>query len=148
MNIEQHLKQIEQIADDMMKETNDPRNIPNITIAHMTTLKRHAELIGEELQAQADSAKNEGWSNYETWLCWEFFKNDDKGQFVGLIDELKVTSCNLNDIQEVLKECVTDHKPDAMIIYSDLLQTAIDRINFQEIAERLIEEAKSKDGVE
>lgn len=129
-NIEQHLKQIESMAEQIDKV---------IGYTGHNTLIELVDAIRQELSAQADSQKYEGWSNYETW-CYKNWIDSEQEKKDILVNKSnpKVDYC-----VDGLKELVKLYTPVLSFpVYTDLLQHSIDRINFTEIAEKLIEGAK------
>lgn len=88
----------------------------------------------------------EGWTNYETWVTKLWLDNSESGQ--ALQKEWLAEAKNQTKdrqtcirLEEIIKEYIEENSPitDASI-YSDLLTSAISRINFTEIAETIIED--------
>jgi len=93
----------------------------------------------------------QGWKNYETWNCKLWLDND-----AGLQDlqrEWLETAKNtpINPIwnreqttrftlADIIKEFVSDNNPlsDKATMYTNLLQSAIDNIDFNEIAQNIM----------
>jgi len=79
----------------------------------------------------------QGWTNHPTWLVNVWIDNDH-----GLYEycqELKETQ-DVRAIAENLKQLIEDSKPDTPGLFSDLLESALDSVNWREIAENLLEE--------
>ena len=76
-----------------------------------------------------------GWANHFTWTCYLWLSECDLS---ALISDSKGVARNL---EESLKELVESENPlsTSANLYSDLLTSAIEEINFREIAEALLE---------
>ena len=144
-NIENHLKQIEQRAMYILEHTDD---ITNTSAVSMRKLKESISAIRQELTAQAKSTKHEGWSNYETLMYWKWLMFDDKSDEIDFINRLIKTQ-DLNDMSLSIKKYIWGIAPmrtDIDTLFKDFITTSMRRINFTEIAERFIAEAKG-DGI-
>ena len=80
-----------------------------------------------------------GWTNYETWTV-KLWMDNDGNPFWGLLaEEYK------NDVYELaqrIKEEIEEGNPlnEEASMYSQLLNSALEEVNWQEIAESLLEE--------
>ena len=84
-----------------------------------------------------------GWSNYETWACALWIDNDE-----GLYDQIQEEVSRNQDtykLQKYIKGLVNELSPELPAsMYSDLLSSAINNIDFYEIAESLIGDWKAE----
>jgi hypothetical protein len=104
-------------------------------------------------------ATHEGWSNYQTWCVNLWLQNeeglyrettqqakdfveqndgeagDDGGNGLQLVNEAE------RDMARWLKGFVAESKPELKGMFADLLQSAIDEVDFDEIATEYIREA-------
>ncbi len=80
-----------------------------------------------------------GWSNYETWCCKLWLDNDK-----GLYDKIQEWVSNDQDENKLSKkigDLVYALCPDLPLsMFSDLLNSALNEIDFNEIAESLIKD--------
>ena len=92
-----------------------------------------------------------GWCNYETWNCSLWLNNDLyfydacckkatdlANDVVSKNESIYILS---NFIKELFHEDMPENKPS---VYTDLLHSAISNINFYEIAEHFIKDARSE----
>lgn len=77
-----------------------------------------------------------GYINYETWCCSFWIDNDEYLQehFSEQAEKLSVS-----ELRDKLKNEINELAPELPGVYGDLLQAALDSINFYEIAENLKE---------
>ena len=92
----------------------------------------------------------QGWTNYETWAVSLWLDNDE-----GLYHEARELAHRvrgkhkLYDLANALERLVEDNAPDlGATLYGDLLNHAMARVNWREIAEHLLEGAGGEDGDE
>tara|TARA_Y100000296_G_C4944288_1_gene143038 strand:- start:72 stop:431 length:360 start_codon:yes stop_codon:yes gene_type:complete len=85
-----------------------------------------------------------GWKNWETWITYAHITNDES-LYNSIMDKVKeyLTSydpmSNL-ELADYIKEVIHLDKPDIfMPLYENLLQGAIDDINFIEISKHLMD---------
>jgi len=83
-----------------------------------------------------------GYTNYETW-CINLWIDNDQGLYDMIYSaarRIAVKTSAVREIADMVKELVEEMRPELPAsMYSDLLKTAIDRCNFREIAENIIE---------
>lgn len=103
-----------------------------------------------------------GWTNYETW-CVNLWLSNDEGSYgywqdmaaeiareSGATDYLPVQEVAKSALADRLKDEVSE-LPEALgtaSMFVDLLNTALGRVNWGEIAENLLEDAEYFDGEE
>lgn len=75
-----------------------------------------------------------GWSNYATWNCALWVKND---QIVD-VEEARKSDDPVTTLADALEAVVELFKPELNGLYKDLLENAISSINYREIAENLL----------
>jgi hypothetical protein len=85
-----------------------------------------------------------GWTNYETW-CVKLWLDDDQADQEWLTDLV----CDYEDDYEAtteLKAQLEDTMPDlGATMWSDLLRSALDSVNFREIVENVREDLENED---
>ena len=82
----------------------------------------------------------QGWKNYETWAVKLWMDNDE-----GLYNMQREWAKECKDEYELadrIKEFVEESKPEVEGLYSDLLQSAIDDVDYDEIAKTIKQEEK------
>jgi hypothetical protein len=101
-----------------------------------------------------------GWTNYETWDCKLWIDNDEGEQDIWAEQAQSVYDQSLADktftrkenaavdLAKELEEYFRDNAPGVSGFYSDILQAAIDSVNWNEIATSLIDELDMDDEVE
>lgn len=82
-------------------------------------------------------SKYNGWTNHETWTVNLWLANNG---YTPAADNIRQTA-------DEIKEFVNEFNPLAnnASLYSDLLTTALQEVNWREIAEALIEDKESED---
>lgn len=78
-----------------------------------------------------------GWKNYETW-CFSTWIDNDESLRNEMIEQALENDDPINSLTELLKEFIQESMPEIKGVYLDLLQAAVDEINFREIAENLL----------
>jgi hypothetical protein len=87
-----------------------------------------------------------GWTNYETWAInlWMDESQDYWQDLIADIIEEEGTD-NINDltyrISEAIKQQHEDDAPQASGVFADLLSASLQRVNWYEIAESIVEPA-------
>ena len=95
-------------------------------------------------------AEYQGWTNYQTWAVKLWLDNDQGSQ------ELQVEMAKESkkadeaewkiDLADMLKQLIEDGAPEfEASMYSDLLNNALEEINYYEIAEAIINETKENE---
>jgi len=142
-------KHLQQIRTEIIS-IHDQEGLTVIQRAYIITISKQLDAIRQELTAQAkpnqtEQTEHEGWSNYETWLCWKWIKSQDHESNSSLTTAWSLI--NTPDTVD-LKGWLQMQSPLAFDndVHANLLQSAIDRIDFTEIAERLISEAREDSG--
>jgi len=133
--IEKHLEQIERAC--------------KMYIGHkqVRVVAGYIDLIRTELTAQAKQTEHEGWTNYETWLVAELFKyiKITHGAY-SLIEELSgLDNMRIESKANMVRSYINDNYiRTGNPLQHKLTKSAIDRIDFTQIAEKLIAEAKTQ----
>ena len=84
-----------------------------------------------------------GWSNYETWVCKLWLDNDEmSAQNMAEHASDALARGGAHHLSRYIKDSVEEMAPELDGMYSDLLTAAISEVNFYEIAESYIEDAK------
>lgn len=96
-----------------------------------------------------------GWKNYETWAVKLWMDNCEGDQefFSEMTKEvienteirgeyLTLEEYQLIDLSDALKEYFVDNQPETLGVYADLLGAALSEVNWREIAEVLLNDAK------
>ena len=99
------------------------------------------------------SEEYNGWTNYETWVTKLWIDNSQSEQEYWL-EEAKAAEFDIFRLADKLKESyestadeyVFDASREGLIsegsVYSDLMRSALSRVNWDEIAKAICEEAK------
>ena len=98
----------------------------------------------------------QGWKNYETWAVKLWLDNDEAGQGLqaDLLKQAQDTPKNKYwtreettrfTLADLLKEAMTDANPlnDTATVWTDLLNSALENVDWHEIAENIIEADKA-----
>lgn len=98
--------------------------------------------------------KYNGWSNYETWLVNLWFDNEEYGQDMlrqFAKDSIYCAELHGRDRDNAVYECskmiqneVEEHIPEVEGMFSDLLQSALQEVNWHEIAEHIVDDMLSE----
>lgn len=101
----------------------------------------------------------QGWANYETWATMLWINNEQpvynywherareimqevkkhkKHEYWTVDEEIKFT------LADELKDEINDNMPSVKGVYADLLQSAIDNIDYDEIAEAILRDVKER----
>ena len=87
--------------------------------------------------------KCNGWMNYETWICALWLANDEETyrMIQNFIAENKKVEHLDFKLQRFITDFVEESMPDlGACMYADILQHAIEKIDFIEIAESYLED--------
>lgn len=96
----------------------------------------------------------QGWKSYETWLVKLWIDNEQASQEYWLerarlcADSAEATEFSsaervaVYELADLLQENHEDLAPQTSGVYADLLNASLSRVNWREIAEALIEDAK------
>lgn len=94
--------------------------------------------------------KYNGWSNYETWLVNLWFDNCEHGQTMlrqFAKDSIHCAEMHGRDRDHAVYECskmiqneVEEYMPELDGMFSDLLNSAIQEVNWYEIAEHIVDD--------
>lgn len=85
-----------------------------------------------------NNEKHNGWTNYETWAVNLWLSNDQASQEYWRAQAGR--GRHAHDLADQLKEGVTEQAPDiGCSLYSDLLQAALDEVNWKEVAKGMLE---------
>lgn len=82
-------------------------------------------------------AQYNGWTNYETW-CFSIWIDNDESLRDEMIEQALENDDPIDSLTDSLKDFIKESMPDLKGVYIDLLQAAVDEINFREIAENLL----------
>lgn len=81
--------------------------------------------------------QHNGWTNYQTW-CYSIWINTDYDFRNNLIEQAEQASSS-DELADLLKDSLQESMPEELEgVYLDLLQSAINSINFREIPESLL----------
>jgi hypothetical protein len=88
-----------------------------------------------------------GWTNYETWAAKLWIDNEEVSYryWKAQAEECAKTDAPAWDLAIRLRDETREKAPKSHLmpgLYGDLLMTALDRVNWNEIAESMIEDAK------
>ena len=94
---------------------------------------------------QTETRKYNGYTNYETWLV-KLWMDNSEGDYHYWLEAAREHDGNTYDLSCYLKDQYTDEMlPQLQGVYLDLLTGALSEVNWYEIAEHLIEDAKDED---
>jgi len=89
-----------------------------------------------------------GWKNYETWNVKLWIDNDE-GEYQYWQERAEDNREDAYDLAQELKEYHEENMPEVTGTYADLLQSALDNVDWREIAESLISDLEPlEDGEE
>lgn len=86
-------------------------------------------------------AQYNGWTNYETWNVKLWIDNDEGSQNYWL-EAAREADGNARDLADRLKDEHVESMPAVTGVYADLLKSALDEVDWREIAEALISDDK------
>ena len=85
-----------------------------------------------------------GWKNYETWLVALWIDNDQSTYSYAreLRDQFKENEYSRYDLSHALKDWIEEDNPlmDNADLFTDLLQSALDEVDWYEIADNYLTE--------
>jgi hypothetical protein len=84
-----------------------------------------------------------GYTNYETWNVALWIDNEQYSQEYWR--EQAENAESIHDLEEELKQYFQDEMPVVTGTYADLLQSALDNVNWRELAEMYFNEAHEED---
>lgn len=87
-----------------------------------------------------------GWTNYETWAVKLWIDNDqgDQGDQEYWLERAKEVH-GAYELSDMLRTEMQEAMPDLQGVFADLLQAAIGSVNWHEIAEAMMADAKDID---
>jgi hypothetical protein len=83
------------------------------------------------------TTNNQDFSNHQTWNYFTWI-NNDKNVKDELIKQARRSNDSVTNLADAIEESMEDSKPELDGIYADLLDNAIQLINYREIAEKLL----------
>ena len=90
----------------------------------------------------------QGYANYESWAISLWLNNEEGSygfwteQATDLLEQHDGDQDEAKDaLADQLKESIQDNTPDVQGLYRDLLTTALERVDWYEVAETFMEEA-------
>lgn len=92
------------------------------------------------------NTKYNGWTNYETWLCNMWFDNFEFSEMLDMFDGCEDKGDILNTIEDYIKNYVEEFVEyslapgDAHGFIHDMLNSAIQEIDFRDIAEHYVDD--------
>ena len=97
-----------------------------------------------------NTTKYNGWTNYETWLCNLWFDNFDFAEMLDMFDGCEDKGDILNNIEDYIKNYVEEFVEyslspgDTHGFINDMLNSAIQEIDFRDIAEHYVDDVESE----
>ena len=96
------------------------------------------------------NTKYNGWTNYETWLCNLWFDNFEFSEMLDMFDGCEDKDDILNNIEDYIKSYVEEFVEsylapgDTHGFIHDMLNSAIQEIDFRDIAEHYVDDVESE----
>lgn len=80
----------------------------------------------------------QGWKNHETWIVYSWITNDgDDYKYV--LHAIKEKTNDFDDAAKIIKNYVEDNYPLSYpCLYGDILQAALEKVDYLEIAKAII----------
>jgi len=82
-----------------------------------------------------------GWTNYETWAV-KLWMDNDRGSYEYWQERARANTDGEYNLSQELKSEHEDAMPEVPGVFADLLSAALSEVNWYEIAESLLEDAK------
>lgn len=82
-------------------------------------------------------AKYNGWANYETWAV-KLWMDNDHGLYSLIQEEKENYEDQVHEFSEHLSDLVEDMTPEVEGMFSDLLNNALSKVDWYEIAESIL----------
>ena len=90
------------------------------------------------------SNKYNGWTNYETWNV-NLWLNNDQGTYDFIVELAKQYADDAPMLAQALESFVDELQPELEAsMFSDILNAAMREVNWQEIADTLLEDHKDE----
>jgi len=90
------------------------------------------------------SNKYNGWTNYETWNV-NLWLNNDQGTYDFIVELAKQYADDAPMLAQALESFVDELQPELEAsMFSDILNAAMREVNWQEIADALLEDHKDE----
>ena len=88
--------------------------------------------------------KYNGWTNYETWNV-KLWMDNDEGEYDYWNERAEDNRESAYNLSQELKEYYQEGMPEVTGTYADLLQAALDSVNWYEIAKSLISDLEPEE---
>lgn len=95
----------------------------------------------------SDRDQYNGWTNYETWNV-KLWIDNDQGSYEYWRERTRESGGDVADLAQWLRDEHEDGMPEIDGTYADLLRGALSDVNWHEIAESMIEDARENGDLE